>query len=325
VGGHNFNPMSLSARTGLVYIPAVHSGMGIVPAPLPPHQPERMAGGTQIAFATQLLVPGMLPPALRPVSTPDYLKTVPSLDMHASLKAWDPVAHKVVWEHKYAGFMDHGGVLSTGGGIVVQGSIDGRLRVFNDETGAVLKELDTGSPLIAAPMTYTVNGVQYVAVLAGTGGGGWNFWMPDNVAFTRGNDNRVLVFKLDGGETRKPDLLPAVAPIPEPPAQVGTPADLAAGAALFGRNCAPCHGTAERGPVPDLRRSGVIRESVAFQAVVRGGALEKRGMSSWDDLLTEAEVEQIRTHLISVARAAYAGQQKGVAAAPAPAVKEGHL
>jgi len=325
VGGHNFNPMSLSARTGLVYIPAVHSGMGIVPAPLPPHQPERMAGGTQIAFATQLLVPGMLPPALRPVSTPDYLKTVPSLDMHASLKAWDPVAHKVVWEHKYAGFMDHGGVLSTGGGIVVQGSIDGRLRVFNDETGAVLKELDTGSPLIAAPMTYTVNGVQYVAVLAGTGGGGWNFWMPDNVAFTRGNDNRVLVFKLDGGETRKPDLLPAVAPIPEPPAQVGTPADLAAGAALFGRNCAPCHGTAERGPVPDLRRSGVIRESVAFQAVVRGGALEKRGMSSWDDLLTEAEVEQIRTHLISVARGAYAGQQKGLAAAPAPAAKEGHL
>ncbi len=325
VGGHNFNPMSLSARTGLVYIPAVHSGMGIVPAPLPPHQPERMAGGTQIAFATQLLVPGMLPPALRPVATPAYLKTVPSLDMHASLKAWDPVAHKVVWEHKYPGFMDHGGVLSTGGGIVVQGSIDGHLRVFNDETGAVIKELDTGSPLIAAPMTYTVNGVQYVAVLAGTGGGGWNFWMPDNVAFTRGNDNRVLVFKLDGGETRKPDLLPAVAPIPEPPAQVGTPADLAAGAALFGRNCAPCHGNAERGPVPDLRRSGVIRESVAFQAVVRGGALEKRGMSSWDDLLTEAEVEQIRTHLISVARAAYAGQQKGVAAAPAPAVKEGHL
>ena len=325
VGGHNFNPMSLSARTGLVYIPAVHSGMGIVPAPLPPHQPERMAGGTQIAFATQLLVPGMLPPALRPVATPAYLKTVPSLDMHASLKAWDPVAHKVVWEHKYPGFMDHGGVLSTGGGIVVQGSIDGHLRVFNDETGAVIKELDTGSPLIAAPMTYTVNGVQYVAVLAGTGGGGWNFWMPDNVAFTRGNDNRVLVFKLDGGETRKPDLLPAVAPIPEPPAQVGTPADLAAGAALFGRNCAPCHGNAERGPVPDLRRSGVIRESVAFQAVVRGGALEKRGMSSWDDLLTEAEVEQIRTHLISVARAAYAGQLKGVAAAPAPAVKEGHL
>ncbi len=325
VGGHNFNPMSRSARTGLVYIPAVHSGMGVVSAPLPAYRPERMAGGTQLAFATQLLVPGMLPPALRSVTTPAYLKTVPSLDMHASLKAWDPVARKVLWEHKYASFMDHGGVLSTGGGIVVQGSIDGHLRVFNDETGEVLKDLDTGSPLIAAPMTYTVNGVQYVAVLAGTGGGGWNFWMPENVAFTRGNDNRVLVFKLDGGEVRKPDLLPAVAPIPEPPAQVGTVADIAAGAALFGRNCASCHGNAERGPVPDLRRSGVIRESVAFQAVVRGGALEKRGMSSWDDLLTAAEVEQIRTHLISVARDAYASQQKGGTVAPAPAVKEGHL
>ena len=75
--------------------------------------------------------------------------------------------------------MDHGGVLSTAGGIVIQGSVDGRLRVFNDETGAVLKEIDTGSPLIAAPMSYTVNGVQYVAILAGSGGGGWNVWMPE--------------------------------------------------------------------------------------------------------------------------------------------------
>jgi quinohemoprotein ethanol dehydrogenase len=245
--------------------------------------------------------------------------------MHASLKAWDPVARKVVWEHKYAGFMDHGGVLSTGGGIVVEGSIDGFLRVFNDETGAVIKEIDTGSPLIAAPMTYTVEGVQYVAVLAGTGGGGWTFWMPGNVAAERGNDNRILVFRLDGGETPKPALLPAVAPIPEPPAQAATPADIAAGGALFGRNCAVCHSNAERAPVPDLRRSAVVRESAAFEAVVRGGALEKRGMPSWDDLLTAPEVEQIRAHLVSVAREAYAKQQQGAATAPVQGVKEGHL
>ena len=84
---------------------------------------------------------------------------------------------------------------------MIQGSIDGRLRVFNDETGAVLKEIDTGSALIAAPMSYSVNGVQYVAILAGSGGGGWNFWMPGNVAAERGNGNRILVFRLDGGAT----------------------------------------------------------------------------------------------------------------------------
>jgi quinohemoprotein ethanol dehydrogenase len=326
VGAHNFNPMSLSARTGLVYIPAANSGMALLQAPRTPYLKERGGSGVQIAFATQLLAPpATLPPALRPVTAPSYLKKVPRLDMYASLKAWDPVARKVVWEHRYASFMDHGGVLSTAGGVVIQGSIDGKLRVFNDETGEVIKEIDTGSPLIAAPMTYTVNGAQYVAILAGSGGGGWTFWMPGNVATERGNDNRILVFRLDGGATPVPPALPAVLPIPEPPAQPGTPTDIAAGAVLFGRNCAGCHANADRAPVPDLRRSGLIRESSAFQAVVRGGALEKRGMPSWDDLLTEAEVEQIRAHLVSVARDAYSKQRAGASSAPAPAMKQGHL
>ncbi|MEJ0006726.1 MAG: hypothetical protein WDM77_10295 [Steroidobacteraceae bacterium] len=69
----------------------------------------------------------------------------------------------------------------------------------------------------------------------------------------------------------------------------------------------------------------MIRSAAAFQAVVRGGALEAVGMPSWDDLLSEPEVEQIRTHLISVARDAYTKQQAGAAAAPAPVLKEGHL
>ena len=325
VGGHNFNPMSLSARTGLVYIPTAHTGEALLAAPRTPHLQERNNTGVQIAFANQLLgPPATLPPALRPVTAPGYLKTVPSLDMHASLKAWDPVAHKVVWEHKYAGFMDHGGVLSTAGGVVIQGSLDGKLRLFDDATGAIIKEIDTGSPLIAAPMSYAVNGVQYVAVLAGSGGGGWNFWMPGNVAATRGNDNRILSFRLDGGATPVPPELGPVPPLPEPPAQAGTPADISAGAALFSRNCAGCHGNADRAAVPDLRRSGFIRDPAAFQSVVRGGVLEKRGMPSWDDLLTSPEVEQIRADLISVARDAYAKQKAGVSGPPAPVLKESH-
>ncbi len=336
VGGHNFNPMSLSASTGLVYIPTVHSGMAVMSVKPAPRQPERMAGGTAIAFATQLLDPNSMPPALRPLTDKAYLKTVPSLDMTAHLKAWDPVARKVVWEYRNTGFMDHGGVLSTGGGLVFQGGLDGKLKIFDDRTGAVLKEIDTGTPMIAAPMTYEINGTQYVAILAGSGGGGWNFWMPGNAAFERGNDNRILAFKLDGGATPMPPVLPPVAPLPEPPAAVGTPADIAAGAGLFGRNCAGCHSNADRAPVPDLRRSGIVREAAAFQSVVRGGALEKRGMPSWEDLLTEQQVDQIRAHVVNVAREAYArqkvpsvdGKQPAVPAPPNPpeaGVKEGHL
>jgi quinohemoprotein ethanol dehydrogenase len=169
-----------------------------------------------------------------------------------------------------------------------------------------------------------VNGMQYIAILAGGGGGGWNIWMPGNVAAERGNDNRILSFRLDGGATPVPPVLGAVAPIPEPPAQPGTPADITAGAALFARNCAGCHSNAPRAVVPDLRRSGFIRDAAAFQSVVRGGALEKRGMPSWDDLLTQVEVEQIRAHLVSVAHEAYTKQQAGASSAPAPVLREGH-
>jgi quinohemoprotein ethanol dehydrogenase len=231
----------------------------------------------------------------------------------------------VVWEHKYPSFNDHGGVLSTGGGIVVQGSIDGNLRFFDDRTGAVLKEIDTGTSLIAAPMSYTVDGVQYIAVLAGTGGGGWNMWTPDKVAARRGNDNRILAFRLDGGATPMPPELPPLAPIPEPMAQPGTAADIAAGAAMFGTRCGSCHANFERSPVPDLRRSAMIRDAAVFKSVVLGGTLQKRGMPAWDDLLSELEVEKIRAHLVAQQRAAWEQQQKSAPPPAAPATKEGHL
>jgi quinohemoprotein ethanol dehydrogenase len=264
---------------------------------------------------------------LRPLADPKFLATMPEVAPSAALKAWDPVNHKVVWTFQNGSFMDHGGVLSTGGGLVVQGGLDGKLRVFSDAEGKLLKEIEVGTPMIAAPSTYSVDGVQYIAIVAGSGGGGWNTWMPGNAAAIKGNANRVLAFRLDGGVTPVPLDLPPVAPIPEPPAQAGSAANIAAGGQLFAANCSSCHNNAPRGPLPDLRRSTMIAAATGFRSVVRDGALQPRGMPRWDDLLSEAEVEQIRVYLISLAREAYAEQQKGAAAtAPAgTAVKEGHL
>jgi quinohemoprotein ethanol dehydrogenase len=326
VGAHNFNPMSLSAKTGLVYIPTVHAGMMLAEGPKDaPYNPGRMNNRIQVGFSSQLAAPESLPPVLRPLADPKFLKTQPSIEMSAALKAWDPVARKVVWSVPMPSFMDHGGVLSTGGGLVVMGGLDGKLRVYSDADGKLLKEIEVGTPMIAAPSTYTVDGVQYIAILAGSGGGGWNTWFPGNAAAIKGNANRILAFRLDGGVTPVPPDLPAVAPIPEPPAQAGTAADIAAGAKLFATNCSSCHNNVPRGPVPDLRSSAVIRDAASFKAVVHDGGLQTRGMPRWDDRLSEAEVEQIRVHAISVARDAYAAQQKNAPAAAAPAVKEGHL
>lgn len=324
-GGHNFNPMSLSAKTGLVYIPALHSGMMVAPGPVRPRGPGRSAGGFQVAFISGPLVASELSPLFQPLADPDYLRRVPSLQVHASLKAWDPVARKVVWEHRYPSFNDHGGVLSTAGGLVVQGSIDGNLRFFHDTSGELLHEIFTGTSLIAAPMSYTVDGVQYLAVLAGTGGGGWTMWTPDKVASQRGNENRILVFRLDGGVTPVPPELPSPPPIPEPPAQSGTVADVAAGATLFRAYCTSCHSNFVPSPVPDLRRSPTIRDAVPFAAVVRDGALQTRGMPAWDDLLSDGQIEQLRAHLVEVARDAYAAQRQGEAGQQAGRISDsGH-
>ncbi len=327
IGAHNWNPMSFSPKTGLVYIPTAHVGALFAN---PPGRavwlPGRMNTNVQVGFSFQLAQPESLPPALRPLADPKFLATMPDVTPSAALKAWDPVNHKVVWTFQNGSFMDHGGVLSTGGGLVVQGGLDGKLRVFADTDGKLLKEIEVGTAMIAAPSTYTVNGVQYIAILAGSGGGGWNMWMPGNAAAIKGNANRILAFRLDGGVTPVPPDLPPVAPLPEPPAQAGTARDIAAGEQLFAANCSSCHNNAPRGPVPDLRSSAMIAAAANFKSVVRDGALQPRGMPRWDDLLSEAEVEQIRAYVISVARQAYADQQKGAAAAPAaPAMKEGHL
>jgi quinohemoprotein ethanol dehydrogenase len=328
VGAHNFNPMSLSKRTGLVYIPTVHGGMMVAESPdTGTYLPGRMNSRVQVGFSFQLAAPQTLPPSLRPLADPAFLKTQPSIDMSASLKAWDPVAHKVVWSVPNTSFMDHGGVLSTGGGLVVQGGLDGKLRVYADDDGRLLKAIEVGTAMIAAPVTYTVDGAQYIAILAGSGGGGWNSWLPQNIASKKGNANRILAFRLDGGVTPVPADLPPPGPAPEPPAQTGTVADIATGAKLFGANCGSCHTNAGTGPVPDLRRVSAATHA-AFKDIVLHGALQPRGMPRWDDLLSEAQVDQIHAYVISVARKAWGDEHKAGAAVGKPAgeaLKEGHL
>jgi quinohemoprotein ethanol dehydrogenase len=327
VGGHNFNPMSLSAKTGLVYIPTVHTGavLTALPKRTGPRQPGRSNAGVQIGFATMLEDRGALPPALRPLADPAFLRTQPTIEFSAQLKAWDPIQRKVVWAAPPRSFMDHGGVLSTGGGLVVQGGLDGILRVYQDTDGALLKEIDVGTPMIAAPATYTVNGEQYIAILAGSGGGGWNMWFEGNAAARKGNANRILAFKLGGGATPVPPDVAPPGPLPEPPAQRGTAADIAAGAKLFAANCAMCHANFPQSPVPDLRRSTAATHA-AFNEIVLRGALQARGMPRWDDLMSEREADQVHAYVISVARQAYADQQRNAApAATAPAQGQGHL
>jgi len=288
VGAHNWNPMSFSPRTGLVYIPAVHFGATFrKPDKYGPYRPGRFNTNVQAGFGVT-------------TKDPALLKESPDPTPWAALKAWDPVKKQVVWTGPKKGFMDHGGVLSTGSGLVIQGGLDGNLRIFDDANGTLLREIMIGSTMIAAPMTYSVKGIQYVAILTGSGGGGWSSWGPDNIASRNGNANRIVALRLGGGAIPQPEPLPPLPALSEPPARTGTRADIDAGRKLFAENCAHCHTNAGRGPAPDLRRSTSATHA-AFQQIVRDGALQPRGMPRWDDLMSEHDVDQIHAYVIDLA------------------------
>jgi quinohemoprotein ethanol dehydrogenase len=219
----------------------------------------------------------------------------------SELRAIDPLTGQTRWSVPTQGWQDRSGVLTTAGGLLFQGSIDGTFRVFDKRDGRLLKSIDTGSSILAAPMTYRVNGVQYVAVMAAWGGGGFPYVPGYSAAYKRGNRGQILVFKLGGGAVPIPPELPSLEPAPPPPAQKpGITADtLERGRALFFGNCVLCHSNQHRSITPDLRR---MRPAIheAFRSIVLEGALLPNGMPRWDDLLSAADVDAIHAYLIDL-------------------------
>jgi len=224
------------------------------------------------------------------------------------LRAWDPVRSNTVWEEPFGDWWDHAGVLSTAGGLVFQGNAPGHFIAYDSATGRKLKDIDVGSTIIAAPMSYEIGGVQYVAVMAAWGGGGWSYVHPENAAYQRGNEGRIIVFKLDGSATPIPPLLPPIQPIPQPPPQTASPDVVERGRALFAARCAVCHVNQPRSEAPDLRRMAPETHA-AFNQIVLGGILKSAGMPPWDGVLTQADVDAIHAYLISLAWDGYNKQQ----------------
>jgi quinohemoprotein ethanol dehydrogenase len=224
------------------------------------------------------------------------------------LRAWDPIQSKIVWEVPMSDWWDRPGVLATAGDIVFQGTGPGHFCAYDAQTGKKLKDIDVGTTIIAAPMSYMVDGVQYVAVMAAWGGGGWNFPHPESAAYQRGNAGRIIAFKLDGGPTPKPDLLPPIQPIPQPPPLTASADTIKRGQTLFAANCSTCHANQPRTGTPDLRRMTPETHD-AFKQIVLGGILKNAGMPPWDGVLSPEDVDAIHAYLISISWDAYNKQQ----------------
>ncbi|MFM6829535.1 MAG: PQQ-dependent dehydrogenase, methanol/ethanol family [Novosphingobium sp.] len=303
-GARNWHPASYDPATGL-YIGAVLD-MGNLMFMSPGQKPARARALNNDAVL--IFTPDV--EAALPTLPPEVGDAVRKLPAFAEarrnpattqIRALDPLTGKTVWAADTAGWQDRAGVLTTASGLTIHGSVTGKLFVRETKTGKLLKEIDTGTPIMAAPMTYTVKGVQFVAVMAGWGGGGYPFVPRYSAAYTRGNMNRLMVFKLGGGKVKMPDLLPPLEVAAEAPAQAPgvTAATIARGQGLFFGNCAICHANQPRSITPDLRRMQPATHE-AFNQIVLEGLLTPNGMPRWSDILSTDDADAIHAYLIDL-------------------------
>ena len=281
IGAHSWMPMSYDPATRLAYIPKIEYGETFSDA------------GIDLEH--------WRPPTDRADDFAFREGAVKGVEMKGALVAWDPVLQHPVWTVQYP-TLYNGGVLSTGGGLVFQGTIDGTLKGYSATTGELLWSFLTQAPLIGTPITYTVHDRQYVTVLTGLGMGisagaasGEN--SEKYRLDPRSQSHRVLTFCLDG---QTPLPLQKYAPPPpfsdpgfEPNQAIAT-----AGAALYDRHCSRCHGPDAIAAIqaPDLRRSAVLGSPDAFKQVVHDGGLVSQDMPAFGEL-TDEQLVSLREFL----------------------------
>ncbi|HEX3665015.1 MAG TPA: PQQ-dependent dehydrogenase, methanol/ethanol family [Rhizomicrobium sp.] len=285
-GGHGWQPMSYDPDTGLVYLPVYDAPTKYRITGAPQFLPGGFNNG----------VVGSYPPYVTRQDQRDLVGQ-PAPRMEGRLKAWNPRTGKALWVSPPLPFLV-GGALSTAAGLVFEGTEDGNLSVYRAKDGKLLKRIPTGTAIMAAPMSYMLDSVQYVAVLAGAGGPQNTSWSSHNIASRYENFERLLVFKLDGGRVPLP---PPIRPLtPEPiPRRIDTDAQtIAQGRSLFEQQCARCHQEGGgRGAYPDLWN---MPKAIAdgFDDIVYRGALRYFGMGDFSDSLSKSDVVAIKAFIV---------------------------
>lgn len=280
-GGHNWNPMAYSPLTGLVYIPVTETYMGYAAASsFDPANPGTGANYTGYEAERKAIT--------------DYA------DKHSKawLSAWNPRTGKEAWRVP-APLKGSGGVLATAGNLVFEGTIGATFAAYRADTGEKVWELPVQNVPIAAPITYMVDGEQYVAVNTGWGGGLAHVERSNYAALFLGKP-RLLVFKLGGKASLPPppEESRAITELSAPPKVTASAEVVAKGEALYGTNCALCHGVAARGGVKDLRHM-TPETHQEFLDIVIGGKREANGMASFADILSKEDAEAIHQYVIA--------------------------
>ncbi|MBU6267274.1 MAG: PQQ-binding-like beta-propeller repeat protein [Sphingomonadales bacterium] len=278
-GAHGVQSMAHSPQTGLTYIPVMVGGRVQID---PPNIKDwKFKDGMFVNTGLGAPPPGLVVPPAR-----------------STLLAWNPQTQKKAWEIPQPNVFN-GGVLATGGRLIFQGLNTGDFAAYDAANGEKLWSFDAKNGILAAPISYSAGGRQYVTVIASFRS---SFANQPNWDY-RQQKRRVLTFAL-GGHGKLPTFERVAEPIVDDPAFVIDPAKAAIGAGIFNAGCNICHGGGmiAGGAAPDLRKSPIPLDKDAFYSVVHEGALMNRGMGRFAHL-SDAELEGLRHFIRQRARA----------------------
>jgi alcohol dehydrogenase (cytochrome c)/quinohemoprotein ethanol dehydrogenase len=274
-GAHGWQANSYSPQTGLIYFP------------------------TQVAFFPMVADKSFTP---NPVgynlgldfTAPfTYYKDHPDqkAGFSAYLQAWDPVTGKQVWKGE-ENQGPTGGALATASGLVFHaGGSSNEIRAYDAKTGEKLWSYDVQTGAVAPPISFQLDGQQYIALSVGgnTLGG---YYAP--------NYSRMLVFGL-GATVKLPPTVPYTPPPLDPPPSTAAAEVIQKGEATYSKYCAACHGDrgATRGAnFPDLTRTPLLHSQEGFDLVVLKGIKSSQGMASFASALAPEDTQALRAYII---------------------------
>jgi PQQ-dependent dehydrogenase (methanol/ethanol family) len=284
MGAHNWMPMAFSAQTGLVYLPVMEA---------PGH----------IRSDKSVLVAGL--------DIDFYYAKKAGLPFKGSLLAWDPVKQEQRWRRD-VGMPYNGGVLSTAGDLVFQGTTDGEFAAYRSSDGSKVWSFKNESGILAAPSTVMVDGEQIILVPVGSG-------TTSAVGFASkfggkaAGPARLLAFKL-GGNARLPAAASAAdRPLGRPPRALPATELIGKGRIVWDTHgCELCHGVHVIGPtggsVPDLRRASA-RTHDLFAGIVIGGLYKDKGMPAFQEI-SMTDLEALQAYILKAAWNAYDAQNQ---------------
>ena len=283
-GAHNWQPMSFSTKTGLMYIPVQSI-------------PAYFSAKDEVMYRVNRWNTGVdLNTNRDPKSWVAARASIDAL-IYGELVAWDPVKKQRAWEVHH-NKPSNGGILSTEGDLVFQGTWDGIFAAYDAYNGDKLWQYKSDSAVLAGPVTYELDGDQYIAVAQGSGGTVM-ITVGDELQRNKVNQNKLLVFKrgnFNNTQAHIEDELTTIRPLGRQANK--DPEVIAYGESLYHNNCASCHGinALSNYVVPNLRyMSEQTHEE--FATIVLGGSRTHKGMIGFYETLSLEDVNAIHTYL----------------------------